>query len=284
MGASKPIVLQSAANPTIRHLVRMRDNRARRKAGRVIVDGWRETRHAVEAGLPLLGLYVAETSADPRQSSDPATRQICLAADSAGQLHWVSESIMQKIAYGQSPRGVVAELEPREQGLSDLQLPADPLVMILDRIEKPGNLGAVFRCADAVGVDAVLLCESGDLWNPNAIRSSQGAVFHVKNARGSQAEIAKCLEAHSMRLLAARVESSNPLWQASLQGAVAILLGSEATGLGDRWQRVSGKPVEGIQIPMSGTVDSLNVSVSAAVILYEAIRQRCPANHCQANH
>ena len=172
MGASKPIVLHSAANPTVRHLVRMRDNRARRKAERVIVDGWRESCHAFGAGLPLRGLYVSEASADPLQSPDPATRQLCLAAHSAGQFHWVSQPIMQKIAYGQSPRGVVAEFEPREQEISDLQLPPNPLVMVLDRIEKPGNLGAVFRCADAVGVDAVLLCESGDLWNPNAIRSS----------------------------------------------------------------------------------------------------------------
>ncbi len=274
MSAPKPIVLRSTANPTIRHLVRLRDNRARRRAGRVLVDGWRETIQAVNAGLPLLGLFVPESSEDPRRSTDPATRDLAQAAASAGQLHWVSDAIMPKIAYGDSHRGVVAELQPPERTFQDLSLPSHPLLMVLDRIEKPGNIGAMFRCADAAGVDAVLLCDSGDLWNPNAIRSSQGAVFHVPSCTGSQVDIAKFLESRSIRLIAARVESSQLLWETSLQGSVAILLGSESHGLGQRWQQVEGRGIEGVRIPMAGNVDSLNVSVSAAVILYEAVRQR----------
>ncbi|MEM8670176.1 MAG: TrmH family RNA methyltransferase [Planctomycetota bacterium] len=274
MGESKPIVLRSSANPTVRHLVRLRDNRARRKLDRVIVDGWRETNQAIESGMTLVGLYVAEPSESTSGTDSPLIEGLCHLASSAGKLQRVSSQIMQKIAYGQSPRGCVAEFERPQRAITDLDPPSDPLVLVLDRIEKPGNVGAIFRCADAAGVDAVLLCECGDVWNPNAIRSSQGCVFHVPSSECSQSEIAGFLQAHSVRLVAARVESSQLLWETSLAGGVAILLGSEAHGLGERWQQIDETTVAGVRIPMAGSIDSLNVSVSAAVILYEAVRQR----------
>lgn len=272
MSESEPIVLRSAANATIRHLTRMRDNRARRKAERVIVDGWRETTQAIEAGLDLCGLYLTESLASSptegsigRLLSDPATRS---------RVSLVSDSIMQKISYGQSSRGVVAEFIRPSRDLSRLQLPEFPFLLVLDRIEKPGNIGAVFRCADAAGVHAVLLCDSQDLFNPNAIRSSLGSVFHVPSASGTQSQIAEFLLANGCRVMAARVESSTSLWSASWDGAVAVVLGSEAQGLGGRWRSIGDQAVEGVQIPMAGKVDSLNISVSAAVIAFEAMRRR----------
>lgn len=275
MTTSKPVVLRSAANPTIRHLIRMRDNRARRKAGRVIVDGWRETAQAMHAGLKMCGIYLPESQAIQAEvATDPAVASILEQAKASGKITWVSDSIMQKIGYGQSPRGVVAELEQPSVSLEQLELPSSPLVLVLDQIEKPGNIGAVFRCADAAGVDAVLLCESQDRFNPNAIRSSLGCVFHVPSAHGTLSELESFLVRRSIRVLAARVESSTPLWSADLSGPLAIVLGSESGGLGDRWRSAGGIPVEGIKIPMAGHVDSLNVSVSAAVIAFEANRQR----------
>lgn len=274
MSESKPVVLRSTSNPTVRHLVRMRDNRARRKAGRVIVDGWRETGQAVAAKLKLIGMFVTQSQPELMQSSDPLIRKLATTAAADGHLQVVSEVVMEKIGYGQSSRGVVAEFEAPHRGLDQLELPPDPLVLVLDQIEKPGNIGAMFRCADAFGVDVILLCDSGDLWNPNAIRSSQGCVFHIRSAHGTEQELTQFLSDHAIRIVAARVESATELWKASLRGPLAILVGSEASGLGDRWTEVDGSPVEGVRIPMAGSIDSLNVSASAAVILYEAIRQR----------
>jgi TrmH family RNA methyltransferase len=275
MTESKPVVLRSAANPTVRHLVRMRDNRARRKAGRVIVDGWRETAQAIDAGLRLCGIYLSESMSIEDQTATAAKiRYVLKHADQSNRTTYVSDSMMEKIGYGQSSRGVVAEFVRPTLQLQKLKLPASPLILVLDRIEKPGNIGAVFRCADAAGLDAVLLCDTHDLFNPNAIRSSLGCVFHVPAAIGTQTEIEQFLLARSIRAVAARVESSTPLWTADLGGPLAVILGSEAEGLGDRWQTLGDRPVEGIRIPMAGRADSLNVSVSAAVIAFEASRRR----------
>ena len=181
---------------------------------------------------------------------------------------------MERIAYGQSHRGVVAEFVQPTLSFASLVLPPSPLILILDQIEKPGNLGAIFRSADAAGIDAILLCETHDLFNPNAIRSSLGSVFHIPSAAGDEQQIGQFLREQGIRPLAARVESATELWQCRLNGPLAIILGSEANGLGERWQSLAGAPIEGVRIPMLGRIDSLNVSVSAAVIAMEARRQR----------
>ncbi len=271
MGESKPEVVRSAANPKIRHLIRMRDNRARRKAGRVIVDGWRETERAWEAGLTLFQICMAESSVPTSRALqiDPSQQKTIV----------VSDPLMEKICYGSSPRGVVAEFERPQRLLDQLRLPPAPLILLLDRVEKPGNVGAIFRCADGLGIDAVLLCESADPFNPNAIRNSQGSVFHVPAAIGTAGEFGQFLIDNRIDAIAARVESSEPLWSVNFLGGLAIILGSEADGLGDRWRHLergsTGKHlIPGLRIPMQGKGDSFNVSVSAALICYEATRQR----------
>ncbi|MGB7347837.1 MAG: RNA methyltransferase [Pirellulaceae bacterium] len=263
MSGNERPVLQSTANPTVRRLVRMRDNRTRRRSGRILVDGWRETQRACESGLELITIYTLQDGVDE-------ARQL---ASDAVQI--VTASVMEKISFGQSSRGVVSEfVEPIKQ-LDDLELPESPLLLVLDQIEKPGNIGAVFRCADGAGVDAVLLsdCQS-DLYNPNAIRSSLGAVFSVPTVSDSAENIQAFLSSRSIRTLAARVESSTELWDTDLSTPLAIVLGSEANGLGNRWQSIHGNVVAGVRIPMSGQVDSLNISVSAAVLAFEAARLR----------
>ncbi|WP_286177795.1 TrmH family RNA methyltransferase [Rhodopirellula sp. JC639] len=277
-------MLTSLHNPTVKRLVKMRDNRARRKSGRILVDGWRETQQAIQAGLDPLGIYVAGdrgAAADAGQSASPQTASPQSGAErfvidaAGGALVGVSTAVMQKIAYGQSERGVVAEFAAPRWGLAELRLPDSGLILVLDQIEKPGNIGAAFRCADAAGADAVILCPAAaDRFNPNAIRNSLGAVFSVPSATADEADARSWLSARGYRLCAARVESSRPLWQADLTGPVAIVIGSEAYGLGDRWQSDPQSAVDAIRIPMAGTVDSLNASVSAAVFLYEAARQR----------
>ena len=262
------MLITSLTNPTVKHLVRMRDNRARRKAGRVLVDGWRETKRALEAGLRPLGVYATQF-----ERADWATE---LASDA---LCRVSDDVLQKIAYGQSDRGVVAEFERPAWNLQELQVPCSGLILVMDRIEKPGNAGAVFRCADACGADAVLLTpESSDPFNPNLIRSSLGAVFTVPSASVSEQDARQWLAQRDYRVCAARVESSRPLWESDLTGPLAIVIGNEADGLGANWQSDDKLSIDGVRIPMLGQVDSLNASVAAAVILYESQRQRSNLN------
>ncbi|TWT76363.1 23S rRNA (guanosine-2'-O-)-methyltransferase RlmB [Planctomycetes bacterium CA13] len=284
MSQSETLVLQSLANPTVRRLVRLRDNRTRRREKRLLVDGWRESQQAIQAGLDLIGLYTPETL-DTRETSIPSDHQtdvddtasvVLATAQTSGKLRRVSNAVMKKIAYGDSDRGVVGEFAEPQRRFEDLRLPKAPMLLVLDCIEKPGNIGAVFRCADAAGVDAVILCGSGsDIYNPNAIRSSLGTVFRIPSvAAATESEVAKFLISQEIKPFAARVESSSEIWSTDFSGSIAILIGSEANGLGDRWQSFGGEPVAGVRIPMWGRVDSLNASVSAAILLYEARRQR----------
>jgi TrmH family RNA methyltransferase len=264
-------VLHSAANPTVRHLIRMRDNRARRRARRVLVDGWRETAQAIQAGLSLCGIYLPSGSELPPDQFGHHPEHHAIATR---KLQWVSAALMERISYGQSARGVVAEFEQPERTLAKLSLPPSPTLLILDQIEKPGNLGAVFRCADAAGVDAIVICGAADPFNPNTIRSSLGAVFRVPFATADESETEQFLISRGIPALAARVESSQSLWEVGLDPPIAIILGSEADGLGDRWARLGDEPIPGVQIPMFGQVDSLNLAVSAAIIAFEAARRR----------
>ena len=275
----------------------MRDNRSRRRAQRVLVDGWRETWQAFQAGLQPLGLYVAVDSVavdsvavdsdaknnganrnsafEQRDNSAVAIQRKQVLEAAGDRVVWVSPGVMEKIAYGQSARGVVAEFEAPDWGLDALRCHDTSLVLVLDHIEKPGNIGATFRCADAAGVDAVLLTPAGaDRFNPNAIRSSLGAVFSVPSAVADEADARSWLAQHDFQICSARVEASIPLWQADLTGRTAIVIGSEAHGLGDHWQGDDQLQIQGVHIPMAGSIDSLNASVSAAVFLYEAARQR----------
>jgi len=270
MNPSPDIVIRSHANPTIRHLVRLRDNRTRRKEKRLLVDGWRETGQAIEAGLELVRLVIPESTKDSKADASLVEKAV-----SESKLIRVSDSVMQKISYGDHSRGAVGEFFESKKTLSDLRLPDTPLVLILDCLEKPGNMGAVFRSADAAGVDAVILCGGGsDVYNPNAIRSSLGTVFSIPNVSATENEaIAFCVE-HNIQIVAARVESSTELWSTDLTGPLAIVLGSEANGLGHHFLTVGNQPIAAVRIPMLGAADSLNVSVSAAVILYEIQRQR----------
>jgi RNA methyltransferase, TrmH family len=159
---------------------------------------------------------------------------------------------------------------PRAE-LADLQLPADPLVVVTEDVEKPGNVGAILRSADAVGADAVIAVGGTDLFNPNVIRASVGTVFSVPAATASAEEAIAWLRGRGVRIVTALVDAQRLHVEANLRGPLAIVLGSESRGLSDSWR---GPDVEAVRLPMAGVADSLNVSVAAAVLLYEAWRQR----------
>ena len=277
----------------------MRDNRARRRAGRVIVDGWRETHQAMLAGLNLVSAFVLPQELDLPHELDRAGNAPAIESPSsefqetrrqvlqrAGQrVCVVNEAVMKKIAFGQSPRGIVSEFEEPRWSLDELNPATNQLVLVLDSLEKPGNIGAAFRSADACGSDAVIMTPaSSDRFNPNTIRSSLGAVFSIPSATASWQEALRWLLDRGYRVCAARVESSLPMWEVDLTGPTAIVVGSESHGLGNRWQNARGgcpaddpqdaASIQAVRIPMQGRIDSLNASVSAALLLYEARRQQ----------
>ncbi|WP_047812909.1 RNA methyltransferase [Rhodopirellula islandica] len=269
--------IRSLQNAAVRRIVSLRRSRKRRAAGVVLVDGPRESLRAIEAGLKLVAFYEIEpkpSDLSPK-SEMPEQAVVRRQAIDSGVHRWVTPEVLRKIAYTASTDRCVAEFVAPDDSLDRLTAhPAwsEGLVLVLDQVEKPGNLGAVFRSADAAGVSAVLLSDCpSDRFNPNAIRGSLGAVFTVPSASGSESEIAGFLKAQGYRVAAMRVEGSRPLFESDLRGKLAVVLGSEADGLADRW---AAECVEPVALPMAGHVDSLNVSVSAAIVAYEAMRQR----------
>ncbi|TWT65380.1 TrmH family RNA methyltransferase [Allorhodopirellula solitaria] len=283
-------ILRSNQNATIRRLVGLRNNRRRRAAGVVLVDGARETRRAIEAGLVMRGFYEqVDANANP-VADGPDWRFLRDHAVETGGHRGVVGDLFSKVCYGEAADRCVAEFKVPGDTLADLPTLGPGLILVLDGVEKPGNVGAVFRTADAAGVAAVLLSDCpSDRFNANAIRGSLGAVFTVPSAAGSQVEIAAFLAREVDEVYAMRVEGSESLYDVSLRSAgthrrIAVVLGSEADGLGERWQswpaassegeeNAAGRPIGGIQLPMAGRVDSLNISVSAAVVAFEAVRQ-----------
>ena len=184
----------------------------------------------------------------------------------------VGPPVFEKLAFGQRADGVIGVAEMPAATLDRLRLPDVPLVAVLERVEKPGNIGAVLRSADAAGVSALVVADAAtDLYNPNAIRASLGTIFSMPVATGATAETLAWLRAHGLAIFTARVDGSIPYDEADFRQPSAIVLGSEAEGLSEAW---SGSDMIALRLPMLGVGDSLNVSATAAVLFYEALRQR----------
>jgi len=272
--------ISSSRNPLVRHAIRLRDNRFRQKQQAVIVDGMREIERAIDGGLQLQTLFVGESggqelSMDSADQRALIQRQQRLVASAGGAVMTLTGGLMAQVAYGGNPREAVAIFrQPDDRTLSGLVLGAQPLVIVMVGIEKPGNAGAIFRSADAVGADAVVLCEAScDLFNPNLIRGSLGTVFTVPCAEATQAETIAWLRQCNLRCFAAIVGAQRTMWEVDYCGPTAIVVGSEAQGLGRLWSDWPDGLVA-VSIPMLGAADSLNVSVTAAALLFEARRQR----------
>ena len=193
--------------------------------------------------------------------------------DRPARVFHLSKELYAKVAYRGGTEGVIAEVRWKERSLDDLLTGKDsPLIMVMERVEKPGNLGAVLRSADAAGADGVILCDPlTDLYNPNLIRASIGAIFTVPVVACTSAEAIAWLKANNIRILTAQLQDSAPYYDVDMTCGTALVMGTEATGLTDAWRQAADAH---ILIPMLGRLDSLNVSVSAAILLYEAVRQR----------
>lgn len=260
--------ITSLLNPRVKAAVALRNRRDRDRTGLTIVDGGRECLRALDAEVELEQAFVCPELIRTSDAHEAARR---LAGHGAWVLH-VAPNILEKVAFGDRSDGIVLVVRVPPITLDALELPADPLVAVVETLEKPGNLGAIIRSADGAGVDAVVAADPlTDLFNPNAIRASVGSIFSVPLAAAPTAAVVEWLARGRVTTFAARVDAARTYTEVDLTGPVAVVLGSEATGLGEAW---SAAGIEPIRLPMLGTADSLNVSTAAAVIFYEARRQR----------
>jgi len=261
-------VLASPSNPRIRSVARLRDRRERESTGLTLIDGARELRRALQSGVEVVEAFVCE----PLLAGEDARAALDGLTAARIPVTTTTEAAFAKIAFGDRAEGLVAVIRAPTVRLADLTLPEDPLLVVLEGVEKPGNLGAVLRSADGAGADALIAASPRtDLANPNVIRASAGTIFAVPLAAAPTTDVLTWLRAHGIRIVAARVDAARTYTDADLTGPLALALGSETDGLTDAWD---APDIEAVRLPMHGIADSLNVSVSAAILLYEARRQR----------
>lgn len=253
--------ISSIQNPKIKLLTALQKKSAeRRSRGLFVVEGLRELQHCVEAGFEIESLFVCKELFTGDFDVENAA------------VYMVSPKVYEHIAYRGSTEGVVALVKCRERSLDELNLRENPLIVVLEGVEKPGNLGAVLRSADAARADAVIVCDPlTDLYNPNLIRASIGAIFTVPVVACSSEACIAFLKSKNIKILTAQLQDSSLYYETDMRQGVAIVMGTESTGLTQQWRLAADAH---IRIPMLGRLDSLNVSVSAAILLYEAVRQR----------
>lgn len=258
--------ISSLQNPRIKELrLLMEKSRERKETGQFVIDGWKEILMARAAGYYIRQLFVRDGSTYKKEIDE-------IWPEGRPESVLVFRDIFDKLAYRGVTSGAIAIAESREHRLEDLQPGAHPLILVIDGVEKPGNLGAMIRTADATGADAVICCDTAtDVYNPNVIRSSVGCVFGVPIAVADRHSTLSWLKERDIRIYTTSLKASVTYTQADLADPSAIVLGTEATGVDPIWETVSD---QNIILPMRGKNDSLNVSNTAAVLLYEALRQR----------
>ncbi len=261
--------IASPQNPFIKNIALLVHKASERKAqGLFVAEGLRELELALRSGYEATALLFDEALTPLKMVQDlAATAKIPPA-----EIISVTAPVMEKIAYRSSVANVVGLFKVKNFRLDDLSYRAAPFLLVVERVEKPGNLGAILRTADAAGLDALLCCDPlTDVFNPNIIRASLGAVFTVPVVAVSSEEAAEWLKKQGISILATWLEAAKPLYECDLRRPLAIVLGAEATGISEFWIRQAD---ERIIVPMFGQVDSLNVSATAAVALFETVRQR----------
>ena len=269
MSAVREPDVSSRQNPRFKAVLALRDAGERRQRGLILVDGAREIGRALECGVRPVEAWVA-----PELVRGEAARSLLPRLARSADVVETTPELLTRLAYGDRDEGVVAVFEtpPTDLARLGVSLPENALVAVMERVEKPGNLGALLRSADGAGVDAVIAADPvSDIWNPNAIRASLGTIFSTPVATCTSSEALAFLLAHGIAVLAARVEGGTDYDRVDLTGPVALVVGAETSGLTEAW---SGEGVTPVAIPMLGLADSLNVSASAAVLFYEARRQR----------
>ena len=261
--------ITSAQNPKIKDFLALQEkSRLRREKGLFVVEGRRELLHCLEAGFSPRTIFVCEEILGAGEME-----AVLGAAGEGCTVFSVSANVYDRMAYRSGTEGVTAIMQARNLRLDELRFRnEEPLIVVVEAVEKPGNLGAILRSADAAGADAVIVCDPlTDLYNPNLIRASIGAVFSVPVVAASSAETIEWLRSRGVTIYTAQLQDSSWYYDCDMKKATAIVMGTEATGLTGIWREAADRH---IRIPMLGKLDSLNVSVSAAVLLFEAVRQR----------
>lgn len=256
--------IESLTNPRIKELVKLKQGRSRRTSQLTVIEGAAELARAVEAGVALKAVYVCRDFFDDAEGllrKLPAK----LIAD-------VSRSVYEKIAFGERKDGIVAVGQPKVVTLKQVKFSSPLLVAVVEHVEKPGNLGAILRSCDGAGVQAVLVCDPAtDIFNPHVIRSSLGTVFSLAVVSCTNEEALSFLKSRKVKIVAATPQGARRYSDCDLTGNAAVVFGSEQKGLSEFWLNAAD---ERVSLPMKGKADSLNVSATAAVLLYEILRQR----------
>jgi TrmH family RNA methyltransferase len=256
--------ITSTQNPYIKTLVQLQEKaKARKQSGTFLIEGKREIELALKGNYEIETiLYCNEFSLQPFNPSIYPSKEYIE----------ISKDIYQKLAYRDTTEGILAVARTKNLSLSDLKLPKNPLILVLESIEKPGNIGAMLRTADAANIDAVILANpKSDLYNPNIVRSSVGCLFTNQIASGTTEEVIAFLKEKNINFYSATLQNSNEYHKVDYSTPTALVVGTEATGLTQLWRDES---TQNIIIPMQGAIDSMNVSVAAAILLFEAKRQR----------
>lgn len=257
--------ITSIQNPFIKSLVQLQEKaKARRQTGTFLIEGKREIELALKGNYEIETILFLPELISEKQVNSLTIKQLNIIE--------ISKEVYQKLAYRDTTEGILAIAKTKSLSLSDLKLPENPLILVLESIEKPGNIGAMLRTADAANIDAVILANpKSDLYNPNIVRSSVGCLFTNQIASGTTEEVIAFLKEKNINFYSATLQNSNEYHKVDYSTPTALVVGTEATGLTQLWRDES---TQNIIIPMQGEIDSMNVSVAAAILLFEAKRQR----------
>ncbi|XOV93705.1 MAG: TrmH family RNA methyltransferase [Bacteroidota bacterium] len=258
------IKITSTQNAKIKQLVALQKPRERRKSGTFLIEGIREISLAQQGGIEIIEYYICDEvfNQDPKYPIDTDRKTV----------YSITPDIFSKVAYRDSSGGMLVVAKTPTQSLNQLSQTTDPLYLVLEHVEKPGNIGAVLRTADAAGVDGLIICDPAtDLFNPNIIRASLGCLFTVPTITCTNEDLINFFKQRNIKSFATLPDTKLEYTKVSYQGAAAILLGAESTGLSEFWEKHADYKVK---IPMAGKIDSLNISNAAAIFTFEALRQR----------
>ncbi len=281
--------IASTQNPKVKNTILLQKPRERRKQNLFLVEGRKEVARAIRAGYTFKRLFICkelyggdgETSTfnddlNPEAIEaglEPSSSELDLNQIPENcEVDFVSTKVYAHMAYRGSTEGIIAWAIPKSHELNEIRLSDNPLILVVDAVEKPGNLGAILRTADAAGIDALIISDTRtDIYNPNVIRSSLGAVFSTQVGVGESEAVINWLKMNKIKIFCTALTASIPYTEINYTLPSAIVMGTEATGLSESWLIQSD---QNVIIPMEGIVDSMNVSVSTGIVLFEAIRQR----------
>ncbi len=257
--------ITSVQNPFIKSLVQLQEKaKVRKQTGTFLIEGKREIELALKGGYELETILFLPEIISEKQLNDLTIKPLNVIE--------ISKEVYQKLAYRDTTEGILAIAKTKSLALSDLKLSKNPLILVGESLEKPGNVGAILRTADAANIDAVIIANpKSDLYNPNIVRSSVGCLFTRQIAVGTTEEVIAYLKANNINIYSATLQDSTEYHTQNYNTPTALVVGTEATGLSEKWRTESTK---NIIIPMQGEIDSMNVSVAAAILLFEAKRQR----------